>query len=221
MGEAVATLIAAVIGPSSMTHPMFSQLGGGLARAMIREGKIEGAELAPASQVGVAGQFISGLPAFPDAPMDVVLDARERLRRPLRRFRGGVTRISRELGDIHAVDERFRAAAADLHREHVAPALEEIDTLAHESGLLTALARASPKVARDVGLAAGPIIALAVTSGAGVEQLAAQSAAAALGAGATALDLLARATASRRDAQDRRVRNEFVFLYEAGRELRG
>jgi hypothetical protein len=219
LGDALTKLIAAVLGPSSTTHPMFSELGGGLARAMLREGKIEGAELAPATQAGVAGQFISALPAFPDAPMDVVLDARERLRGPLRKFRGGVTRISRDLGGIHALDERFRMAANDLHREHVAPALEEIDTLAREMGLLTALARSAPTVARDVGLAAGPVIALAVTSGAGVEQLAAQAGAAALGAGATALDLLGRATASRREARDRRDRNEFVFLYEAGREL--
>jgi hypothetical protein len=220
MGPAVMNLIAAVLGPSSTTHPMFSEVTRGLARAMVKEGKIEGAALAPATQAGVAGQFISALPAFPDAPMDVLLGAREKLRGPLRRFRGGVARVSRDLGDVDALDPRFQMATEDLHREHVGPALEEIYALTREMGLVTALARSAPTVARDIGLAAGSVIALAVTSGAGVEQLAAQAGAAALGAGATAIDLLGRATTRQREVRDTRDRNEFIFLYEAARELR-
>lgn len=207
--EAVVTLIGQVLGPDSQSYPMFSQLTGGLARAMVREDKIAGADLAPATQAHVAGRFISALEAFPDASMDVVLDARGRLRGPLRRFRAGVTRLSRELRDISALDPRFERASADLYREHVAPALQEMDELAREMGLLTALRRASPTAARDVAVAT---MALAVSTGAGVVDLAT------LAAGATG-DLIGRAALRQRQLRGQRDKNEFVFLYEAERAL--
>lgn len=204
-------LIESVLGPGASTFPMFSELTGGLARAMVKEGKIAGAELAPATQAGIAGRFISALEAFPAAPMDVVLDARDQLRVPLRRFRAGVTRLSRDLAEsgIDALDPRFERASADLNRQYVAPALQEIEELSREIGLRNALLRSSPATARDVSLAT---MALVVTTGGGVGELAT------LAAGATG-DLIGRTALRQRELRDRRDRNEFVFLYEAERRL--
>jgi hypothetical protein len=188
--QALVDLIERILGPDAATYPMFSELPGGLASAMVREGKIGGAELAPATQAGIAGRFIAAIDAFPDAPMDVVLDARGKLRGPLRRFRAGVTRLSRQLDEsgITALDSRFERASADLYREHVAPALEEIEALSREMGLRNALLWTSPTVARDVALAT---MALAMTTGGGVEQLAT------LATGATADLVSNRAEATR------------------------
>jgi hypothetical protein len=208
---AVTNLIQDVLGPSATTHPMFSEMTRGLARAMVQEGKIEGAELAPATRASMAGQFISALEAFPDAPMDVVLDARAKLRGPLRRFRAGVSRISRDLRDVDALDPRFRTATDELYREHVAPALEEIETLTQEMGLLPVLRHAMPGSARDLA-----VIALAITNLGGVDELAKLAS----GTATAAADVIGRAAARRSELGRERDRNEFVFLYEAGRELR-
>jgi len=209
--HAVTELIGEVLSPRSTTYPMFSELTGGLARAMVNEGKIAGAELAPATQAGVAGRFISAIDAFPDAPMDVVLDARGQLLGPLRRFRAGVTRLSRELAatGIDVLDPRFERSSADLYREHVAPALQEIEELSREIGLRNALLRTSPTVARDVALAT---MALVMTTGGGVEELAKLAAPA-------AADLVGRTALRQRELREKRDKNEFVFLYEAERRL--
>jgi len=66
----MAQLIERLLGPSAQTYPMFSESTGGIARAMVKEGKIAGAELAPATQAGIAGRFIAAIDAFPDAPME-------------------------------------------------------------------------------------------------------------------------------------------------------
>lgn len=207
----MAQLIERLLGQSAQTYPMFSESTGGLARAMVKEGKIAGAELGPATQAGIAGRFIAAIDAFPDAPMDVVLDARSKLRGPLRRFRAGVTRLSRQLDEsgVTALDPGFERASADLYREHVAPALQEIEELSREMGLRNALLRTSPTVGRDVALAT---LALAVTTGGGIEDLAK------LAAGAAG-DLLGRAALKQRALRDKRDRNEFVFLFEAEKRL--
>lgn len=204
-------LIETVLTPESSTYQMFSELTGRHARALVSEGKIAGAELAPATQAGVAGRFISAMDAFPDAPMDVVLDARGKLQGPLRRFRGGVTRLSRELsaGGIDALDPRFQRASADLYREYVAPAMQEIEELSREIGLRNALLRSSPKAARDVALAT---MALVATTGGGVGELAT------LAAGGAA-DLVGRTATRQRELREKRDKNEFVFLYEADKRL--
>lgn len=215
MTRAVAALIEEVLGAQSSTYPMFSEMLGGLARAMVKEGKIAGAELAPATQAGVAGRFISAIEAFPHAPMDVVLDAREKLREPLTAFRAGIIGLSAELDreEITALDPRFERASADLYRRHVAPALLELGELSKEMRLLPALARSAPGVAKDIALSAAPLLTLAATSDAGFTGLAAIAAAGK--AGMTAADLLGRAATRQRDAREEAGKNQYVWLYEA------
>lgn len=212
--RAMTTLIAQILSPASQTYPLFSEFTGGLAQAMVREGQIAGAELAPTTQAGIARRFIATIDAFPDAPMDVVLDARGKLREPLRGFRSGVMRLSRQLEEsgISALDPQFERASADLYREHVAPALQEIDELSREMGLRNALLRTSPTVARDVLLAT---LALAVTTSGGIEDLAKL----AVGAVGAAGDLLGRAALRQRELRGERDKNEFVFLFEGERQL--
>ena len=95
-------------------------------------------------------------------------------------------------------------------REHVAPALEEIETLTHEMGLLNALRHAAPASARDIA-----VIAFAVTNLGGADNLAKLAS----GAATATADIIGRAAARQRELRGERERNEFIFLYEAGREL--
>jgi hypothetical protein len=207
---AVTSLMSDVLAADSSTYPMFNDLTRGLAQGLLRNGALSGADLAPATQAGIAGRLISGLEAFPAAPMDVVLDARQKLRDPLVRFRAGVIRLSRE-ARVTPLDPQFPRAADELYREHVAPALLEIKELSAESGLLSALRHAVPASARDIA-----VIAMAVANMHGADDLWRAATATA----ATAADLIGRTAIRQRELHRERDRNEFVFLYEAERRLR-
>lgn len=197
--------------PGSPSHPLFDESVGGLARAMIEEGKLRVPHVAPARRAGVSGQLISGLEAFPAAEMDVLLEARQRLRAPLRRFRSGVSKLSREI-ESTPWDAEFAALVDELYIERVAPAIQEIDELARETDLRTALRHEAAGMGRDIAL-----VGLAITQVHGLDALM-QIAATAMGAGA---DLVGRTLKRRRELDLAREKNEFVFLYEAERELAG
>ncbi|CAN5482793.1 hypothetical protein BH20CHL6_BH20CHL6_03990 [soil metagenome] len=133
-------LMARVVGPSSNTYPMFDDSTTGLLRAMVKEGKVEGVQLGPATQVGIAGHFISALEAFPDAPMDVVLDARTRLRKPLIGFRSAIITMAERV-EATPIDATFPRLVDDLYSEHVAPALLQLEAVSRELRVREALRR--------------------------------------------------------------------------------
>ena len=76
---------------------MFDDGTGELVSKMIADGLITDASSVRGNQVGAAGQLIGQLEAFPDAEMDIVLDVRERLTRPLIRFRAALAQASTEI----------------------------------------------------------------------------------------------------------------------------
>jgi hypothetical protein len=67
MVERMSQLIAEIVAPRSTTLLMLDDASGGLLRAMLNEGVIPDARLAPATQADVAARFIAWVPSFPDA----------------------------------------------------------------------------------------------------------------------------------------------------------
>lgn len=209
MVERMSQLIADIVAPTSTTLPMFDDGSGGLLRAMLNEGVISHARLDSATQAEVAARFIAWVPAFPDADLDVILSARSSLRAPLVRYRSAVIRIT---GDLEArpIDDEFEGVVRDLHRQHVEPALLEIEELSHELGLRASISRtARAGAGRRVAEAA---VSFAAAEVAGVPPVL-------LSALGVTADIAAQVLRERRDVKRTQRDNQFYFLYEADRSL--
>jgi hypothetical protein len=142
MVERMSELIQDIVAPASTTLPMFDDASGGLLRAMVNEGAIPDARLAPATQADVASRFIAWIPAFPDADLDAILGARSSLRAPLVRYRSAIIGLTTDL-EASPIDDEFESVVHELHPQHVEPALLEIDELSQELGLRASIASAA------------------------------------------------------------------------------
>jgi hypothetical protein len=148
--------------------------------------------------------------------MDVVLDVREQLRKPLVRFRAALARVSREIEAPAWDSKEFTRETEELYQRLVAPALAELDEAMQELGALATLRR----VASDTqALKAAAAIAISAAAGVGLAHLPE----AVLGSGPVTAVIAAGAAEAEHRAQSRRRQeaNEFYFLYEANRQLRG
>ncbi|HJQ90478.1 MAG TPA: hypothetical protein VJ950_02125 [Acidimicrobiia bacterium] len=209
MVERMSQLISDVVAPSSTTLPMFDDGSGGLLRAMLNEGVIADARLANATQTDVAARFISWVPAFPDAGLEDILGARAALRAPLVRYRSAIIQITRDL-EMTPLDDEFESVVHDLHRQHVEPALLEIEELGRELGL-----RASISSAARAG--GGRRIAEAAVSFAAAEI--AGMPPVLLSALGVSADIAAQVFRERHDVKRGQRENQFYFLYEADKSL--
>jgi hypothetical protein len=126
-------------------YPLLDEQIAGLVSASIREGLFDPgtAGRARATQAGAASHFLARLPTFPRAGMDEILDVRDELGRPLRKFRSQMVKISRDLG-VDAYSGEFEEAAEQAWIEHVAPALDELDDLVREMRLPAQFGAALP-----------------------------------------------------------------------------
>jgi hypothetical protein len=118
--------------------------------------------LAGATEVALANEVIATIPAFPEARMDVLLDARERLREPLVRFRAGMATYARDIAAA-PTDPDFRREAAALYREKIEPELLALQELGQEQKIWPALRRevAESHGGRVVSATAGLVLATA------------------------------------------------------------
>jgi hypothetical protein len=173
---------------------------------MVSEGKIANPQFQLANEVGVARSLITGLDAFPNASMDVVLDVRERLQRPLVRFRAAVAEASREL-DATATDSDFQRHVQDIHKRIVAPAILDLEEALEELRARATLQRGWPSTATG----AMAFLAAAAVGAPELAQIAA------LGTGASVA--AARELTHRDKLASEQRKNRFLFLYEADREL--
>ena len=209
MVERMSQLIADIVAPTSTTLPMFDDGSGGLLRAMLKEGVISNVRLAPANQADVAARFIAWVPAFPAADLDAILNARSSLRAPLIRYRSAVIRITRDL-ETTPIDDEFESVVLDLHRQHVEPAILEIEELSQELGL-----RASMSSAVRAG--AGRRVAEAAVSFAAAEVAGLPGVL--LSALGVSVDVAAQVLRERHDVKRRQRENQFYFLYETDKTL--
>ena len=157
----------------------------------------------------MAGRFISWIPAFPGASLETILTARAGLEAPLARYRSAVLGLTQELQGL-PVDAEFEKEARDLHRQHVQPALLEIEEMSHELGLKSSIARAAQSDAGRRGAAAA--VGFAAASAAAMSPVVVSSL-------VVASDIAAQVFRDRREIQRAQRVNKFFFLYEADRVL--
>jgi hypothetical protein len=209
--DAIKDRLAKVLSPGAGTYPLFDDQMGGLAKAMVREGHVPGAVMGPAKHVGVASALITTLAAFPAAPMDVVLDVREKLRAPLIRFRSAVATMA-DVAEALPFDAAFADEVERLYRSQVAPALEELAQIADELRLRNALPREVPVYANALTKAG---LAFAVSRAANFPDVAQ----AALGVAVPLTELGVSVAQRRRELKETQRKNQFYFLYEADQQL--
>lgn len=197
------------------TRLVLDEQVGSLAASLIREGHIAAHRLAlvHAGEAAVGSGLIARLPAFPEAPLDELLDVRGDLAGPLGRYRAAVVRLSAQI-TAGPFDDDLPAVLDDLWSAEVQPALSEMDDNLREHGLVREIARAAR---RDVHKL--------LTEGAGLymglSQLTTMSDWLSATAGTTGVALTAGALGYDRaaDAKKELSRRDLYYLYEVGRRL--
>ena len=124
---------------------------GSLASSLVREGQVEPHRLTirHAGEAAVGSGLVARLPAFPDAPLDEILDLRDDLAGPLGRYRAAVVRLSDRL---HAgpFDEDLSAEMDDLWTTDVQPALDDMGEGMNQHGLIREIARTARQDVRAI-----------------------------------------------------------------------
>lgn len=157
--------------------------------------------------------LIARLPAFPQAPINELLDVKADLQEPLTRYRAAVARLEKDMPqDVGSaeIDADIQAA----WRAHVAPALDELQDILTEHSFVRSLARSAGSSARDLVLA-GSALSLATSN---ISHIAA-SASAAAGAVGAAAQLVASATLARATKHHEARRGDFFYLQELSRRI--
>lgn len=109
----------------------------GLARAMQNEGKITITDSAAArmKRALTSEGLLDRLPAFPDTPLDELIDMRTDLAKPLTRYRREIDHLSRTLTNGPLNDD-IREEIGDVYANQVAPALDDLREQYLEHGLV-------------------------------------------------------------------------------------
>jgi hypothetical protein len=125
-------------------YPMFDDEAGNLARAGLDEGVFKAAAtaMARATNVGIGTGMIARLPAFPDARMENVLEAREELEQYVGKFRRAVSKM-RERIHSTALDPGFAEEVDAIFVSEVRAAMEEIQDHLRSSNFLRRVLRLS------------------------------------------------------------------------------
>jgi hypothetical protein len=184
-----------------------------LAQALVAESDADHRPgLKRAGQAAVGSGLISRLPAFPNAPMDELLDLRTDLAGPLTRYRASALDLSSHLNP--ALGEELESQVDDLWAAKVAPALLEIEETLSDHSLVRELAKRATSDVKAL-LAGGAGVYMGVTAAASLPAAATVLAGAALGT-APVVGQSAWTTA---DAQRAAKRHELFYLYETNRRL--
>ena len=185
----------------------------GLARAVVPSSAGENiAGFTRAGQAAVGSGLVARLPAFPEAPMDELLELRTDLLPALGRYRSVTVSLAATL--TNAVGPEVEQAIDDMYEERVRPALAEIDETLMDHGLVRSLAKDASLDIRDF-LLSGAGIYTGLSHATDLGSAAAVAAGSAAGLGPAA----ARATWARHESRIRTSRHELFFLYEANRRL--
>jgi hypothetical protein len=194
------------------TYPLFDDDTGKLVRA----GRSEGIFVVPtasarrATEIGLAAGLIGELPAFADAEMARVLEARVALEPHVRRFRVAVNEFRRYL-EATALDEGFHDEVASVYAVEVQAAMDDIQAALKAPPLARLLLRAGlestpfPGVLGLVAFEVGHLDAV----------LDALLSAAAFGA-----SVGYRLETDRQSRQAEAARNDLYFLYRANEILK-
>lgn len=165
-------------------YPLFDSFGNDLVRQGIAEGFFTPVPMARrlGRDAAMAQGLFDRLPNFPLASTDEILDIREKLQRPLSKFRSGVRELTTSL-EVGPESDAFGGEIEDAWNLKVAPALDEIEEAVNADSTLRDLARryideptglgsavSAATLASSLAVAAGPVVdlpsaaALAVTT---------------------------------------------------------
>lgn len=186
-----------------------------LVRGLIAEGRLEPNRLAlvNAGEAAVGSGLIARLPAFPEAPMDELLDLRNDLDDPLSRYRRSVAELAQRLR-VGPFDAELQADIDHLYRAAVDPALRDLREGFAEHGLVREIVR---HLATDVrGVVSGTVGAVVLLGAASLADLNAWLTFASTAAGAT-LPPTAQALVETRHSQQELRKYDLYYLYEIER----
>lgn len=110
------------------TYPLFDQDTGSLVRLAIQEGHFDVPDDAVlrSKNVNLAEDLFGRLPLFEAASVKEILDIREELKLPLRKFRGAMMAYSDAIRSA-AWDQDFESEAERVFRRSIDPAIAEIE----------------------------------------------------------------------------------------------
>ncbi len=204
-------VVRSLVTPGSNAFPLLDDQAGRLAQAIAGEAGLSLVIGGRAREMRLAGGLLESLPAFPNAPMSAVLEARDSLAGPLVKFRSAIITLARTIEELPG-DPDFPARVADVWRSDVAPALEELAEAEQDRGLRRLLTHsiieASPSRVVEAGLAA---VSMAIDS---IPMLLASAAAA-------SVDVLTAASRRYRSRGEDMTGNRFLLLFEADKRFMG
>ena len=195
---------------------LFDDRVGGIVRSLVDEGHVEPSRLAlrHAGEAAVGSGLVARLPAFPEAPLDELLDLRRDMSTPLTRYRRAVAGLADRL-TFHAFDVESPAEIDDLWITDVAPTLLEIKEGLAEHGLVRELQKT---IGADMKtfLSEGAAVYIGLGSFTSVNDWIASTVAIA----GPAMEAAAKAATARRSARADLRGRELFYLYELNRRIR-
>lgn len=134
-------------------HLMFDEQAASLVGSLIDEEVVRPSRLAlvNAGEAAIGSGMIARLPAFPNTPLDELLDLRSDLDDPLARYRRAISQMAVHLR-VRAFDAELPAELDDIWRKEVDPALRDVREGLTQHGLVR-------EVARSLATDAGSIVA--------------------------------------------------------------
>lgn len=192
------------------TYPLFDEDTSEIIRESIKAGLIpvSDAAVSRAKESGLASDILARLPLFERATVREILDIRDELDRPLRRFRSAIIKFS---SGVHSAawDQDFVSDADQVFRREVEPAVQEIEEEIRANRFIAELARKAVDV--QVVVSGGSALALAVTT-LGLDAIAALAVGGAVGGLKAAYDAYIEWDKRKREVEQ----NQLFFYYKAG-----
>ncbi|MDQ3713662.1 MAG: hypothetical protein M3388_15775 [Acidobacteriota bacterium] len=110
------------------TYPLFDDQIGDLMRLAVKEGEIQVSQsgIARGKHSALAANLIERLPLFDEAEINEVLDIRQELSRPLKRFRSAMIKFSEGIKNA-SWDEEFSYDAEVVFIREIEPAILDIE----------------------------------------------------------------------------------------------
>jgi len=155
--------------------------------------------------------LVARLPAFPQAPLDELLDLKEDLNGPLQRYRAVVHKLEADMSQELASPE-VDADIQAVWRATVAPALVELEEELTDHSFVRELGRSAAVSARDLVISGASLTVALATVGDIAVSVSAAAGAAGMASHATAKALVERA-ANRRSLR----KSDFYYLYQMAR----
>jgi hypothetical protein len=199
---------------SGDTYPLFDDLTRSAVHHGIKEGKIQTSKVSStrAKQVGLSAELLQRLPLFDKATTDEVMDIRSELSKPLVRFRSAIIQFSRQI-ESAAWDDEFMLESEQVFREHVEPAILEIEEICKLNKPLLSLA--THFVNKPLSVATSSALGILLAQATQMPEI--LVAGLGLTAGAAAIGL--ETAIEYRDKQQKAESNQLYFYYKAAKLL--